>query len=116
MNQIPFRYGVAAGLGIGLVWLSWNFPAFAHEAASGWSYPTACCSGTDCREVGDSRSKATIRIIEDPKGYRISTTGELIALGDRRLKNSPDGEFHWCSHGGRDTSGTICLFVPPRSF
>jgi hypothetical protein len=27
MNQIPFRYGVAAGLGIGLVWLAWLFPA-----------------------------------------------------------------------------------------
>lgn len=91
----------------------------AHDAIptaakpNGWSYPFACCSGFDCREVRAGKDKT---VVETDKGYVIKATGELIPFGDKRIKNSPDGEFHWCSHGGRDTGGTICLFVPPRSF
>lgn len=94
-------------------------PAWSHDALptaakpNGWSYPFACCSGMDCREVRAGKDKT---VVETDKGYVIKATGELIPFGDKRIKNSPDGEFHWCSHGGRDTGGTICLFVPPRSF
>lgn len=96
--------------------------ALAHDAVptaaqpQGWSYPFSCCSGYDCRQVGSSRSGAKITVAETPTGYKISTTGEVIGFGDARLKNSPDGEFHWCSVAGADDSRTICLFVPPRSF
>ncbi len=119
MNQIPLKYGVVAGLGIGLVWLSYNFPAFAHDAVptaakpQGWSYPFSCGSGMDCREV-KAGEKGIVQ--ETERGYVIKTTGEIIPFNDKRIKNSPDGEFHWCSHGGRDTGGTICLFVPPPSW
>ncbi|MCV0398004.1 MAG: hypothetical protein K5872_21295 [Rhizobiaceae bacterium] len=82
----------------------------AHEAKSGWDYPFACCSGYDCRAVEPKR------ISERPEGYVIQPTGEVVAYSDRRVKNSPDGEFHWCSVAGRDDSRTICLFVPPRAF
>ena len=91
-------------------------PAAAHDAKptsmqpNGWSYPLACCSGYDCREVSQSQ------ILEGPQGYVIQTTGEVIAMTDRKVKPSPDGEFHWCSRGGRDDGDTICLFVPPRGF
>jgi len=94
-------------------------PALAHEAIPtaaqplGWVYPMSCCSGYDCREAGKGR---TVQVAERPKGYEISTTHELIFYGDARIKDSPDGEFHWCSQGGRDTGGTICLFAPPRGF
>jgi hypothetical protein len=81
----------------------------------GWNYPFSCCSGYDCREVGD-RSQSKVKISETPQGYRISTTGEIIAYSDKRIKDSPDGEFHWCSVAGADDSRTICLFVPPRSY
>ena len=84
--------------------------ARAHDAPKGWSYPFACCSGYDCREVS---SKA---IGEGPKGYVIKGTGEVVSYSDARLKNSPDGEYHWCSEEGADNTRTICLFVPPHSF
>ena len=84
---------------------------------NGLTYPYACCSGIDCREVGDGKaSKAKVKILETATGYQISTTGEIIAFGDSRLKDSPDGVFHWCSVAGADDSRTICLFKPPRGF
>jgi hypothetical protein len=56
-------------------------------------------------------------ISERPEGYVIKDTGEVLAYSDRRIKDSPDGEFHWCAHeAGLDAGKTICLFVPPSSF
>jgi hypothetical protein len=92
------------------------FPAAAHDAKPtaamprGWSYPFSCCSGYDCREVSSKQ------ISERPEGYVIQGTGEVVAYSDARLKNSPDGEYHWCSVAGADNTRTICLFVPPRSY
>lgn len=92
------------------------FPAAAHDAKptsampQGWSYPISCCSGYDCREVPYTQIK------EGPEGYVIASTGELIPMTDRKVKPSPDGEFHWCSRGGKEDGATICLFVPPRAF
>lgn len=88
----------------------------AHDAKptaakpQGWSYPFQCCSGYDCREVS---SRA---ISERPEGYVIAGTGEVVAYKDKRIKDSPDGEYHWCSVAGKNDSKTICLFVPPRSY
>lgn len=88
--------------------------AEAHDAIPtaaqplGWSYPMSCCSGYDCRQV-----KAKVK--ETPQGY-IVPSGEVIAMTDPRIKDSPDGEFHWCSQGGTDDGKTICLFVPSRGF
>ena len=85
-------------------------PALSHDAPKGWSYPLSCCSGFDCREV----SASAIR--ERPEGYVVGPTGEVLAYSDERLKNSPDGEYHWCSVAGADDGRTICLFVPPHSY
>jgi hypothetical protein len=91
-------------------------PAAAHDAIptaakpQGWSYPFSCCSGYDCREVSSKQ------VSEKPEGYVIKGTGEIVAYSDARLKDSPDGEYHWCSVAGADDSRTICLFVPPRSY
>ena len=91
-------------------------PSHAHDALptaarpQGWSYPFSCCSGYDCREVPGQA------ISERPEGYVIEGTGEVVAYSDGRLKNSPDGQFHWCSVAGASDGRTICLFVPPRSF
>jgi hypothetical protein len=79
----------------------------------GWNYPFSCCSGMDCREV-TLGPQGTVR--ERPEGYVIAKTGEIIAYGDKRIKDSPDGVTHWCSVAGKDDSRTICLFVPPRSY
>ena len=84
--------------------------AQAHDAPKGWTYPYSCCSGYDCREVA---SKA---ISDRPDGYVIRGTGEVVSYHDKRLRTSPDGEFHWCSVAGANDGRTICLFVPPRSY
>lgn len=84
--------------------------ASAHDAPTGWEYPYACCSGLDCRPVSDKQ------ISERPEGFVINNTGEVIANADTRLRNSPDGEYHWCSVAGGERSRTICLFVPPRGY
>ncbi len=84
--------------------------AQAHDAPTGWSYPFSCCSGYDCREVP---SKV---IGEGPEGYVIKGTGEVVSYNDNRVKNSPDGVYHWCSVAGANDGRTICLFVPPKGF
>ena len=88
--------------------------AAAHQAPTGWSYPWACCSNMDCRQIDAAE-------ISEPSGadsgYVIRSTGERIASNDRRIRQSPDGAFHWCAHqAGVDAGRTICLFVPPREF
>ncbi|MDG4885323.1 hypothetical protein [Mesorhizobium sp. WSM4884] len=91
--------------------------AVAHDAKptaalpQGWSYPFACCANYDCKEVPQTS------IGERPDGYVIKGTGEVVAYSDKRVKNSPDGEYHWCAHqAGLDAGKTICLFVPPPSY
>jgi len=98
--------------GILLLALGADF-ADAHEAPSGWAYPYACCSNKDCREVS-SGPDGLVR--ERPEGYLIATTGEVLAYSDRRVKQSRDGVYHWCSIAGADDGRTICLFVPPKAF
>lgn len=87
-------------------------PAMAHDAPSGWSYPPECCSTTDCREIASSAVK------EVWNGYLItlSTKQEVVPYGSYKIRNSPDGMFHWCTLGGGNDGNTLCLFVPPRSF
>jgi hypothetical protein len=85
-------------------------PTLAHDAPQGWSYPFSCCSGYDCRAVSQTS------ISERPEGYVIKGTGEVVGYSDARIKNSPDGEYHWCSVAGANDGKTICLFVPPSSF
>ncbi|MDX8513565.1 hypothetical protein RFM70_16815 [Mesorhizobium sp. VK23E] len=89
--------------------------AWPHDAMptaakpQGWAYPFACCANLDCEAVPESA------IVEGARGYEIRQTGELIPMSDRRVKDSPDGQFHWCAHrAGIDAGKTICLFVPTR--
>ena len=90
--------------------------AYAHDALPtaaqplGWTYPWSCCSGQDCK-------RADGEVAERPEGYQIAETGEIVPYGDKRVKDSPDGEFHWCRHlSGPQAGKTICLFAPPRGF
>ncbi len=91
-------------------------PAYSHDAMPtaqkplGWSYPFSCCSGYDCRPVDD------VAVAERPEGYVIVGTGEVVPYQDTRVKDSPDGQFHWCSVAGAEDGRTICLYVPPRSY
>jgi hypothetical protein len=95
-----------------LVLLSMLPKAEAHDAPKGWSYPYACCSGYDCREVPADWIDAD----EKSDGYTVVITDEYLAGTDKRVRRSPDGEYHWCSVQGKNDGKTICLFVPARSF
>lgn len=87
--------------------------ATAHEAPKGWSYPFYCCSSYDCRMVPASAiGEPTVK----RNSYVINRTGEELKIGDTRLKDSPDGEFHWCSVAGADDTRTLCLYIPPKGF
>jgi hypothetical protein len=95
-----------------LLWLCLEASrAQAHDAPLGWSYPWSCCSSQDCRQTTGGEVRET------PTGYLIVGTGETVPYQDKRIKDSPDGETHWCAHqAGLDAGHTICLFVPPKGF
>lgn len=85
----------------------------AGKQPTGWKYPWACCSGMDCAEVKQTD------VHETPGGYTVdgATDESPIPYGNKRIKDSPDGAFHWCAHrSGPDIGKTICLFVPPKGF
>ncbi|WP_026619850.1 hypothetical protein M728_004206 (plasmid) [Ensifer sp. WSM1721] len=96
--------------GLFLLFAGLSTTAFAHDAPSGWQYPTSCCSNLDCRQV------AQTAVSERPQGFIIKATGEVLPYADRRVRISPDGEYHWCSAEGKAYGKTICLFVPPRAY
>lgn len=96
--------------------------AFAHQAPTGWSYDSSCCNTTDCRQVlgpDDPRDPTKVRIRETRLGYVIEKVGaeeELIEFGSKKIRESKDGFYHWCSHGGRDDTGSLCLYIPFRAY
>lgn len=89
--------------------LLFTVPALAHEAPLGWTYGWDCCSNRDCWQEKDGA-------IEDlANGYRVVLTGEVIALGDKRIKVSKDQFYHRCTAAGDPNIGrSICLYVPPK--
>ena len=117
----------------GLLLLNPN-DAWPHQAIPtasqplGWAYPLNCCSGQDCAAIPASRVSTM------PDGYHIEVgpgdhqfvtrpTLFIVAYNDRKVKPSPDGEFHLCiSREYRGTSGDvtpsrlICFFAPPPSY
>lgn len=103
------RIGVATAAS--LLLLAMN-PAHvpAHDAASGWQYPINCCFTLDCRPISADWVK------EGVDGYSIAGSSEIVPYGDPRVKDSPDGKFHWCTPNGLDSGRTICLYVPPRLY
>ena len=107
------------GIGLvgGAIFIAGVVAGRAHEATNtagqplGWSYPLSCCSLTDCRPAASSEVRETAN------GYRLVTTGEVVAYADRRVKDSPDGTFHVCQQGGDfDKGRVLCLFRPARGF
>jgi hypothetical protein len=84
-----------------------SLPAIAHEAPTGWTYDLECCSDQDCRPER-SEVKAT------PRGWLVTSTGEIIRYDDGRVHESKDGEFHRClmQRGVNGPGMTRCLYVP----
>jgi hypothetical protein len=104
-----FGFITAVGLATSSLVLM-GVPATAHEAPSGWTYDMECCSDHDCRPER-SEVKAT------PLGWLVTSTGEIIRYGDRRIHDSKDGEFHRClmRRGVNGPGMTRCLYVPRMS-
>ncbi len=85
--------------------------ARSHEAPSGWSYPTWCCSGKDCNRIPADRVK------EGPDGYRVTllpgdhdfiTKPTSFLVPYKVAKPSPDGEAHICI---TQDLKLLCFFV-----
>lgn len=83
-------------------------PAGAHEAPSGWTYPTYCCGGEDCSEISGSD------VSEVPGGYVVNLHGESFSIGHVETQPSPDGHFHACLVPG--SSRLRCFFAPPTIY
>lgn len=79
--------------------------ATAHD----W-YPWECCSDNDCRVVAPETVRQT------PAGFALQQNGETLPYTDKRVRVSPDGQYHLCTAGGFDTGRTLCLFTPSQSF
>lgn len=119
MNQIPFRYGVAAGLGIGLVWLSWNFPAFAHTTPTGMKFDGWCCNGKDCQEIPRSAveidtSRNIVRVTLKPGDHPTVTKRHDYTFELAKVRWSTDGLYYACLYPNEWT--LRCLYLPPPSF
>ena len=93
------------------VMLGTGVGAQAHEAPTGWSYSTACCSGVDCGQLHTNVKATSV-------GWLIIETGETVPYSDRRIKGSGDEFFHRCvkTVDGKDTGETRCLYVPGMGF
>lgn len=93
-------------------------PAWAHQAASGWSYPPACCHGDI--ESGECQAIPGTSVREQNGGWTI-----VLEPGDHRKVThrnryfvpygseipSGDGDFHICLHPTEEHQN--CFFVPP---
>jgi hypothetical protein len=114
VGMLSHRASLAAAVFSASILLAYSVSA--HEALPtaakplGWSYPYSCWSGIDCRQISNRA------ISKRAEGYVINRTGDVVAYSDSRVKNSPDGVYHWCSVAGTNDSKTICLFVPPKGY
>ncbi|MDI7863720.1 hypothetical protein MRS76_17340 [Rhizobiaceae bacterium n13] len=104
---------LGTGLTIGLV-----YPERVHQSAGGWTYPPACCRGTDIG--GDCEQIPTGDVYKGRYGYSI-----MLHPGDHRLVTrvheffvpygkeitSGDGAYHVCLHPTEDN--VVCFFAPP---
>jgi hypothetical protein len=94
------------GLALALVMLA---PLVAaHDAPSGWAYPTYCCGGQDCREL-DGHD-----VSEVPGGYVVNFDGKPFSVGHVETQPSPDGRFHACLMPG--SLRLQCFFAPPTIY
>lgn len=86
--------------------------ATAHEAPSGWKYPTDCCAGKDCHPV------ACEELTERGDG---GFDWKNLHFGPFQVRQSGDHSCHVCHQlesirGGPVTPVTpICVFIVPMT-
>lgn len=98
------RPALILALCLASVIVPWHL-GYAHDAPTGWSYPTRCCWGPAAGRTGDCAMIPASSVVEGPDGYSVS-----LAPGDHPLvkkavhftvpygkaEMSPDGEYHVC--------------------
>lgn len=96
--------------------------ARAHEAPTGWVYPSFCCKSAAESPTGDCAPIAAKYVTERPDGYHVN----LPAGSHPQLKSqaysavipyklarlSEDGDYHICL--SRDGANRFCFFAGPR--
>lgn len=101
------------------LWLLIAGKVYAHDAPSGWTYDYRCCNVTDCRPADgpDGPRHHPIQILEVQGGYRVvkpSGKFDTIEWNSPKVRPSKDGEYHVCTHGGSNETGTICIYIPDK--
>ncbi len=84
------------------IWLClFAIPAPAHEAITGWHYPTYCCGEGDCAHANSA--------IRNPDGSLTVTTkhGTATFPASFKYEKSPDGLIHACF----TTLKLYCLYL-----
>ncbi|WP_080671735.1 hypothetical protein [Rhizobium leguminosarum] len=93
--------------------------AEAHQAASGWTYPPACCKAHDIG--GDCEAIPADDIHTGRRGFSV-----FLHVGDHHLATKPhvffipygdeipsgDGQYHICLHPTENYVN--CFFAPPN--
>lgn len=100
-------------LAAGLV-LAAAFPAWGHQAPSGWTYSMECCSGMDCAPAppGSVTERDGGWLIVIPPGVHDMAPGGWtghMPYRDKRIRQSADEYFHVCISG---TGALLCLYLP----
>jgi hypothetical protein len=100
--------------------------AIAHEAPSGWTYPTWCCNKRDCAQIPARAVKAGrfgYEVVLLPGDHPMVPDGLAFIVpytateGPRaQLRVSQDGDYHACIlpvRGSRTEPEPRCFFAPP---
>lgn len=99
----------------------WSSTANAHHASAVWTYPLACCKGTeiggDCQRVPDGHvtiGRHGYAVTLNPGDHALVTRKQMyfIPYGDEIP--SGDAHFHICLHPTEDHVN--CFFAPPEGF
>lgn len=72
-------------------------PALAHDAPSGWQYPTECCSDRDCKQISCVKLEAMIQSGQVPASI---------------IRKSGDTDCHLCQQPFASTNKYYCAFRP----
>lgn len=79
--------------------------ALAHEAYTGWTYPSSCCSDKDCSAIAATRVKVR------PDGYWFD---DYFLIPFSEARKSPDSDYHACKNNVLlYGNGKPCFWAPP---
>ena len=97
--------------------------AHAHQAISGWTYPTSCCSNNDCQQIPESAVEITsggyIVTLSPGQHKQIKKKTWTFTIPMNKARTPPDGYYHICLGGeilDAETPRVICFYAPPMSY